>query len=260
MLALIALVAHPLIHLGYAFEISSREIAMEALGLVATQYNFLHKYLDDARYTRSTTSRGLKPLDILGRIAKDERLDGIADHHGVGNLRDLFTNYEEVLMEYWNLWHINSLTAQFQDSQHDAVMLLMATPQGGEYNFFFVHLLTSSHALRIILPLIPTTFHVSLVRQWWLITLALYCIQSRPPVGNNPVSNYDTSNRDWEWVEKEAIAGKWSLDAHYVKALRAMKAAAQTWGDHDSFYLRAAVRFGDTFSGWGGFTSLDIGV
>ena len=233
---------------------------MEALGLAATQYNFLHKYLDDPRYTKSNILKGPKPLEILQRVAKDERLDGIADHHGAGNLRDLFTNYEEVLMEYWNLWHIDNPTAQFQDSQHDAVMLLMATPQGGEYNFFFVHLLTSSHALRIILPLIPTAFHVSLIRQWWLLTLALYCIQSRPSLGSDTVSNLDMNHRNWEWVEKEAIAGKWSLDAHYVKALRAMKVAAQTWGDRESFYLKAAIRFGESFSGWGGFTAFDIEV
>ena len=57
---------------------------MEALGLAATQYNFLHKYLDDPRYTKSNVLKGPKPLKILQRVAKDERLDGIADHHGAG--------------------------------------------------------------------------------------------------------------------------------------------------------------------------------
>ena len=233
---------------------------MEALGLAATQYSFLHEYLDNPSYTKPAVSNGLSPFEILQRISKDERLDGIADHHGAGSLEDLFINYEEVLLEYWNLWHIDNPTEKFRDSQHDAVMLLIATPQSELYNFFFVHLLTSSHAVRIILPLIPADFHVSLVRQWWLITLALYCIQSRPNLGQDPISQFDVMRRDWEWVEKQATAGKWSLDAHYVKALRAMKVAAQTWGDNDSFYLRAAVKFGESFGGWGGFTSLQIKV
>ena len=252
-------VAHPLIHLGYAFEMSSRELAMEALGLAATQYSFLHRYIDNPSYTKLTASNTLRPLEILQRVARDERLDGIADHHGAGNLKDLFTSYEEVILEYWNLWQINNLTEQFRDSQYSAVMLLMATPQREQYNFFFVHLLTSSHAIRIILPLIPAKFHVSLVRQWWLITLALYCIQSRPTLEQDPIAGFDMKDRDWEWVLKEAVGGKWSLDAHYVKALRAMKVASETWGDND-FYLNAAVKFGERFGGWGGFTSLDIQV
>ncbi len=58
-------------------------------------------------------------------------------------------------------------------------------------------------------------------------------------------------------MEKQAVEGKWALDAHYVKGLRAMKEAAQTWGDKEEYYIKAAVRFGDEFSGWGGFGPLD---
>jgi hypothetical protein len=34
-----------------------------------------------------------------------------------------------------------------------------------------------------------------------------------------------------------------------------MKVAAETWKDPDEFYLKAAVRFADTFDGWGGFAA-----
>jgi hypothetical protein len=40
-------------------------------------------------------------------------------------------------------------------------------------------------------------------------------------------------------------------------AVRAMKAAAFTWGDVHERYLAAAVKFADNFEGWTGFGPLD---
>jgi hypothetical protein len=36
-----------------------------------------------------------------------------------------------------------------------------------------------------------------------------------------------------------------------------MKVAAETWGDGNQFYLRAAVKFADEFKHWGGFGMTD---
>jgi hypothetical protein len=36
-------------------------------------------------------------------------------------------------------------------------------------------------------------------------------------------------------------------------ASRALKVAAQTWGDESQLYLKAAVRFASEFDSWGGF-------
>ena len=40
-------VAHPLIHLGYAYELQSKTVAIEALSLGACFYSSLHKYIDE---------------------------------------------------------------------------------------------------------------------------------------------------------------------------------------------------------------------
>ena len=42
-------------------------------------------------------------------------------------------------------------------------------------------------------------------------------------------------------------------DGVCVVGCRAMKEAANTWGDEDGFYLKAAVKFSEEFDGWGGF-------
>ncbi|KAL8733984.1 MAG: hypothetical protein Q9166_001745 [cf. Caloplaca sp. 2 TL-2023] len=234
---------------------------MEALGMVASSYNHLHKYLDDPSYTKPSSHSTTSPLELICRLQKDNRFDGLFTHEGADNLGPLFEKHEVEVLEYWNAWHVADPTGEFKASQMVAAALLVAPhKQGGKpYDFFIVHLLTTSHAVRILLPLIPPKYHVPLVRQWWLLTLAVYIAQLRPEIVLTSVTDYDLKDRNWDWVDEQAVSGKHALDAHYVKALRAMKTAAQTWGDEDEFYKKAAVRFADEFDGWGGFGSEEMG-
>lgn len=235
---------------------------MEALGLATTSYNFLHNYLDDPSYTKPSTYSTSSPIEILQKVAQDKRFDNLFDHQGAHNIDRLFKDHETAVLEHWNAWQLPNPKKQFKDSQYAAVALLVATHENGSstsYDFFLVHLLTTSHAVRILLPLIPAKFHVALVRQWWLLTLAVYIAQVRPKIDLKNITDYDTGSKDWMWVDKQAVEGKWSLDAHFVKGLRAMKEAAQTWGDSEQYYLKAACRLGEDFEGWGGFGSLEGG-
>ena len=253
---------HPLIHLGYALELSSRELAMEALGLIGTTYNFLHKYLDDPAYSKPSTYSTSSPLDIFQRVAKDTRFDGLFDEPGFRNVKPLFHDHEATLLEHWNAWSLPNPVKQFEDSQYAATALLVSTYGRGsaKFDFFLVHLLTTSHAVRILIPFIPAQFHVTLVRQWWLLALAVYIAQLRPPIKVENIIDHDRHGRDWDWVESHAVGDdRRAFDAHYVKALRAMKVAAETWGDKDRFYLKAAVKFGEEFDGWGGFGQMSDG-
>lgn len=249
--------AHPLIHLGYAFELNSKELAVEALSLAATCYNFLHKYIDDSAYSRPVSKMSKSPLEILERVHNDSRFDNVCDGPGSDKMETLFQQKESLILDYWNSWDITNPVQQFRDSQWAAAGLLSATVgcDDPSYDFFLVHALTGSHAVRIILPFIPAAYHLLLLRQWWLFTLAVYITQMRPVIAMNSITEYDIEGRDWTWVDLAAIQSKWSCDAHFVKALRALKEAAQTWGDEDTFYLKAAIKFADQFNHWFGFRS-----
>lgn len=233
---------------------------MEALTMACSSYDHLHKYLDNPSYTKPSSNSTQSPLEILCRIQKDSRFNGLFTHEGAANLSPLFEKREDEVLEYWNAWHIVDPTEEFKDSQMAAAALLVAThkPGGKKYDFFIVHLLTTSHAVRILLPLISAKYHVPLVRQWWLLAVAVYIAQLRPDVELSSVTDYDRKGREWDWVDKQAVEGEHALDAHYVKALRAMKTAADTWGDVNEFYLKAAVRFAEEFDGWGGFGSEEL--
>ncbi|PGH17222.1 hypothetical protein AJ80_04931 [Polytolypa hystricis UAMH7299] len=248
---------HPLIHLGYAFEISNREVAMEALAMAATGYGDLHKFFDEPSYVEEVNSITPKysttsPLEILNRIHADKRFNGIFKHPGAENINILLRDYKPLVIAHWNAWNIIDPKRQFEDSQHAAAAVFTASTAKPN-DFFLVHLLTSSHAVRILLPFVPARFHVSLVRQWFLLTIAVYIAQLRPEIKPDTIKNHDLKGRNWAWVDEQGVRGKRASSVHYIKALRALKEAANTWGDEDEFYLKAAVKFADQFDGWGGF-------
>lgn len=49
-----------------------------------------------------------------------------------------------------------------------------------------------------------------------------------------------------------ALRHKWMLDSHFFKVVRAPKAFAETYGEEDGFYLKAAIKFLTEFRGWEG--------
>ncbi|EMD62980.1 hypothetical protein COCSADRAFT_37857 [Bipolaris sorokiniana ND90Pr] len=253
--------AHPLIHLGYAYELNSKTVAIEALAMGSCCYSSLHKYVDDPKYTKpsphSATGAQSGLIGLLDKVRQDSRFDGLYDDRS-GDITKVLEEQEEALLEYWNAWDITSPTEQFRAAQEVGMGLLVGTPalSHGKYDFFIVHVLTSSHAVRILLPLVPAKFHVSLLRQWWLFALAVYIAQTRPVIDMDKAIPGEDSKKSWKHVVDKALNGPHAKDAHYVKALRALKVAEETWGASDnasSHWLNAAVKFADEFEGWGGF-------
>lgn len=247
---------HPLIHLAYAYELNSHTIATEALSMSAISYSPLHAYLEDDVYIRPSSYSTQKPLEILHRIHQDPRLDGAVSDTG-GDIVELIKQNEAIILEHWNAWDIEDPREQFRASQEAAVSLSAhSVPQTAtekhSYDFFLVHLLTTSHAARVMLPLIPRRFHISLLRQWFLFAIAVYIGQQRPKLHELGLGRPE---KDWAYVRDRSINGPWAMDSHYVKALRAMKDAAELWGDDDGWYLGSAVKFADEFNGWTGWSS-----
>lgn len=82
-----------------------------------------------------------------------------------------------------------------------------------------------------------------------------YIAQNRPKLEPSYVKDFDLQGRDWEYVRRKALESKYSTDAHFVKACRALNVAAETSKNEDDgdWFLRCAVRFVTEFDGWGGF-------
>lgn len=264
---------HPLIHLGYAYELNSREVAMEALGLAATCYDGKLASLLESGLGSSHTSTTANPVvystnnlfEVFARVNGDKRLDSAFEHYGGDNLSHLLADpvLTSILLEHWHAWKITDPTADFAQSQALAAALLISSGSsvgGHGYDFFLVHLLTTSHAVRILIPFLDAQHHLPLVREWLLITLAIYIAQLRPPIKREYITDFDLQGRDWSFVVHTALEGKHKLDAHFVKACRALKEAERVWGDDngEQYYLKAAVKFASEFDGWGGFGVEDV--
>jgi hypothetical protein len=188
-------------------------------------YSSLHKYIDNPRYTKPSPHSALGQekglLGILDKVREDKRFDDVYDHRS-GDITKVLEEREEAFLEYWNAWELVNPNEQFQDAQKIGVGLLTGTttPEIGKYDFFLAHAVTSSHAVRVLLPLVPTKFHVSLLRQWWLFTLAVFIAQMRPSivVDNSSGDDVDDSKkRNWKYVVDKALNGLHANDAHYVK-------------------------------------------
>ncbi|ETI19306.1 hypothetical protein G647_09138 [Cladophialophora carrionii CBS 160.54] len=264
--------AHPLIHLGYAYELNSREVAMEALGLAATCYDarlagLLESGMEPAANPRPAAYSTGSLLEVFARVNGDGRLDGVFDHYGGDNLSKLLgdATLTSILMEHWSAWKISDPTKDFAQSQALAAALLVSSAPsvgGHGWDFFLVHLLTSSHAVRILIPFLDAQYHVQLVREWLLIALAIYIAQLRPLIKTSHITDVDLAGRGWVFVSKQAVEGPYKFDAHFVKACRALYEADKVWGEsgpdgEDKYWLKAAVKFAGEFAGWGGFGEED---
>ena len=101
----LGLVGHPLIHLGYAFEVESREVCMEALTLVSVSYGPDHKYMDDPSYgNRPPAYETTSPLQGFARIAADSRFDNLFTKPGGDNVARILSDpiLEAAILSHWN--------------------------------------------------------------------------------------------------------------------------------------------------------------
>ncbi|KAL3962164.1 hypothetical protein ACCO45_003687 [Purpureocillium lilacinum] len=226
--------AQPLIHLGYAYEMDSKELAMEALGLACIQHNFLHKYITQDAYTRPSPLTSDSPLDLLTKISEDGRFSKIPKATEFSELEQVFAEHEDLILEYWNALDFDDAMDQFRLSQEAPVALLATSVKAGThvYSANFVHLLSASHAIR-----------------WWLLAIAVFVLAGRPRPDPESL-DVAANGTDWAWVQKTALTSKWSHDAGFLEAIRTMKENAKTWGDGQEMYLEAAVMFVEGFKGW----------
>lgn len=252
---------HPLIHLGYAYELNSPELAAEALGLVATCYDEQFTALLTKRPSAAVTpTRPTSDLmELFRRVYSDKTLPTF-QQPGDDNIELVLSNQEQldIVVGYVNAWEITYPTLQLSQAYYFASLLLASTsPQLRDdgFDFFLVHVLTTAHAVRVLLPHLPGEHHVTLLKEWLIVAVLAYIAQKRPKLDVAYVKDIDLQGRDWEYVRGQAIGSQYSTDAHFVKACRALRVGAETWKDHDNgdWFLRCAVKFVSEFDGWGGF-------
>ena len=212
--------------------------------LAATNYNFLHKYIDnDAAGGDSLEAVPQNHSDsaysLLSKLRNDKRLDGLFTQPGADNIGELFQKKEDVVLEYFRSYPISGayhglspdseetdlgamihvdIAAAHRELNKISTLLLCTVP---EYDFFICHLLTTSYAIRTVLPELPAKHAFSLLKAQWLFTILVYCIQLRPDIKPQLIDDIDVGGKTWEDVKKNALVhcapGDAVADTHYLK-------------------------------------------
>lgn len=269
---------HPLIHLAYTYELRNAELATDALTYCAVHYDpQMQVYLDKRELSMSSSNKNndapvaSSPLQVLANIRADARLDGFPDGPGRELFAPLFLRHEDVVMDHWRSWPPAKAddgtpsVEEFCDAFDACVSILVGTvPDGGKCDFILLHALTGCHALRLLLPELPRKYHAALFNQWWLFTIMVYITQGRPAIDDSVIAEYPLDGKDWSVPINLAIESPSGFDAHYVKAIRAIKAASDlkaqvvsSASHSEQWHLKAATRFAQTFRTYGGFGPAD---
>ncbi|KAF3938453.1 hypothetical protein ABW19_dt0203352 [Dactylella cylindrospora] len=247
---------HPLIHLGYAFEMENREVAMEALAMAATAYNNIHEFSDNPNPPLPYVTYN-NILNLLANIREDFRLDGEFRHAAPENAEKVLG---EMVMQLWEransfVFTIEELSSVYERQVDAAVLIFLTGHKKGDpqYDFFLAHLVTTAHALRIVLPLLSFQQAWHVIKSHVVLTVVVYISQCRPLIKKELLNEVSTEGKGWDYINRKALEGDARFDAHYVKALRAFHEFEKLFGEKDGFYLKAAVKFADEFVHWTGF-------
>ncbi|CAF2633640.1 unnamed protein product [Rotaria sp. Silwood2] len=237
--------AHPLIHIGYAFELDSRIVASEALTLTAVGYNYHHEFIDKLKPPKA----GSKTiLEIFKDLRADNRLP-LFDAPGVDNLEPSVKQSIDIVLSYFDQWQINvnNLEKTIEDLFDVSVYLYGAThkPNQIDFDFFLLHLVTSMHAIRMIYPHInDQKLAEHILWQFFYIASMIYISQLRPEINEELIYNYkiDNSKQNWNYVIERTLNTNLAEDSHLVKVVRTLRDAETVYGIKNGLYLKTAVK------------------
>lgn len=242
---LVCSLSHPLIHVGYAFELNSRIVGIEALTLTAVCYTPFHKIIDQLRLPKLGTKSA---LEIFQDIQSDDRfaLEGT----DIG--KHFHTATEELtdsILFHFNQWKINedNLDEMIESLLDFSVYLYGATHKVDkiEFNFFLLHLLTGIHAIRVIYPHLhdqEVMGHVLL--QYFYFAIVVYIITLRPEINKSLIDDFklDDTKHNWDYVIDRTLNSNLVYIMHLVKAMYSLQAAERAYGFKNGLYLKTAVK------------------
>jgi hypothetical protein len=238
-------VAHPLIHIGYTFELDSRVVACEALTLSAVCYNYLHEVIDKLKPPKFGSKSA---LTIFQDLRSDVRLP-IFDGPGVGNLEPSVKTSTDLVLSHYDQWllNVNDLDAAIEELFDLTVYLYGATHKHDQidFDFFLLHLLTSMHGIRMIYPhLNDRELAEHLLLQFFYFASIVYIAQLRPEINKTLIHDYklDDGKQNWDYVIDRSVNTELAEDSHLVKVVRALRDAEAAYGVKDGLYLKTAVK------------------
>lgn len=181
---------------------------MEGLGLASIYRSPLSKYLEGQPHTKPIWVLTGTFDDLLGHMRHGHRaLETQLSREIDSGVLSSDPDQERLLLMYLNAWNLENPTQQFGNAQTSLVQLLL-TARRPEQNVFdrgLAQLLVTSHAVRVLLPSLPTESHVPLLRQWWLLGIATL-LRNGGPQKSEWGLVIDVAGKDWRYVQSQAVS------------------------------------------------------
>lgn len=257
--------AHPLILLADAYDLANANVAVEALAMLAIDYNPLHKLLDASVQSNPVKS---SVLDTLARIRTDERFDGLFDTPGVRNTSIVLKSKPAAtaVLEYLNALTIRTPAEALNELAIAAALLLCATddvePSGKrEFDMYLTHQLTFVWSARVLVLALPPTATKLLLRAAWLMMILTSITQLRPVIVPTRLTRSSLADKEAaaEWTRLTAVALNSTTgldDPHYTKVIQTLREFAMLWPEDEGLFLGACVLFEREWVGWKGFDAV----
>lgn len=188
---------HPMIHLGYGFELGDEEVISEGVGWLLSHGGTFPKLNPNPKYTLADAP------EILSAMRSDPRLP--TQDLSLDNLE---TKYADILSEYdIQLPDGDTQVAIPMSMEKAAIQIFGSTCD----NFFLLHLSTGSRALSQILPHIADAkVRSAALQQLWKGVVYVYALEGRPPIEAPKLGPH----RSWEDLIAAALPFN---DAHFLK-------------------------------------------
>lgn len=216
---------HALIRLGYALDANHDAETARALAYFASRYQPLGATSQPSGKTRHLQSRSSHPQALYRQLSQHPEFGNRHFTHGF-----IFENMEEValLPEFGGVidWiNIDSQTLNRLAAAHLAIYLQTCS-------FVALHLVTSAHALRLVLPYLPKPD--AALRFYWQASAAAYIAIGAPAISPAALSEEAPT---WESLIVEAVQ---SPDDHLIKFTYTCREEATAY--QTSLYRLAAAR------------------
>ncbi|CAF1905663.1 unnamed protein product [Rotaria magnacalcarata] len=243
--------AHSLIHIGYALELDSPIVAIEALTMSAVCCDYLHEIVDTLEPPKYPSKSA---IEIFKDIHLDNRFP-IYDTATIYNLESVIKNCTDLILFYYNQWNMNreNIEKTMEELFDLAVYIYGATHKPNEigFDFFLAHLLTAMHAVRMIrLHVDNQQVFEHIILQYFYFAIVLYVCQVRPEINEYFIDDYKVENekKNWDYVLDRLLNSTLMNDAHVVKVIRSLRELEKVYGSKSEFYLKTAVKTVDNFN------------
>ena len=214
---------HALIQVGYGVEYELPTVLAEGLAYTCCKYRTAGELIDRLSQIKSHDTylsllsifSELKEMNIV--LPKKSKFDF--------DFEDLLVKHEEELKSLLMKWEQCAEESQQTECLNKltkmAILVFFGSYQNNSLDFFFLHVLTGVHAVRVLLPRVPVPERSRILRIFLVAFLGTYCHQGQPEFNEEVIYKYGGPSKaiDWKRILKQTLEFP---EGHVIKVIHSL--------------------------------------